>query len=614
MKSIFFLFYFLLCFSEFILPQKSFTAIITDPQIGADENVQKLIDVVNDINARDSISFVVVMGNITANGKFDEFLWAQEILDGLTAPYNVIGGAKDYFLSKGKGNEISLLWGDDKFFHYVNKDVLIGLNAFNPVYDSKGYYDIETRFFLHQIMNEHLDGQIFLIRNYNYSQQISNWEEIVDYLAIPSRKKSSNSINLIAIDEDKAKRKTQMPYIYLGRSFGVPEGWKYYLIKTKKGINKLELTKTKAGIEVKEEVLNISERLPIRPVKNYDKKGEIKTTPVLWNIKLQKSITAIPSINNNKICLTSKYGAIICLDNHGKILWEFETNGTIYSHPIIEKDLVVAATNEGDLFTININTGNLFQVIGIGETITSDIALVDIEYKGMQTKGICFGTAEGNFYCYELYSLELIWWNKSIKKLINSSVIVTKGKVLFQDKEGTLYCLSSDNGVLLWKWGTKTKVYNPSFKSELVINNNSIYFLDFDGDLHCIDLLLGTDKWHIRKIEAIRVMELNNLKGELLLHSSKNELLTVSLKKEKVMKKVKLPYELKDEIATNILSFDNHLFIGFTNGSVYEISKTTKNIFLGFAPIISLDKLNNSLLVTDYDGNLTLLNLSEETK
>ncbi len=109
-------------------------------------------------------------------------------------------------------------------------------------------------------------------------------------------------------------------------------------------------------------------------------------------------------------------------------------------------------------------------------------------------------------------------------------------------------------------------------------------------------------------------MELNKLKGELLLHSSKNELLTVSLKKEKVMKKVKLPYELKDEIATNILSIDKNLFIGFPNGSVYEISKTTKNIFLGFAPIISLDKFNNSLLVTDYDGNITLLNLSKETK
>ena len=111
-------------------------------------------------------------------------------------------------------------------------------------------------------------------------------------------------------------------------------------------------------------------------------------------------------------------------------MWEFETNGTIYSNPIIEKDLAIAATNEGELFTININTGDLFQVIGIGETITSDIALVDIEYKSMNTKGICFGTAEGNFYCYELYSLELIWWNNGTKKLINSSVISTKGKAI----------------------------------------------------------------------------------------------------------------------------------------------------------------------------------------
>ncbi|MCH7963015.1 MAG: PQQ-binding-like beta-propeller repeat protein [Bacteroidetes bacterium] len=615
MKSIFYLFSFLLCATGFILPQESLTAIITNPQIGLETNAEKLIEVVEDINNRDSISLVVVMGNITANGKFDEFLWAQEILDGLRVPYNVIGGEKDYTLSEGKGNEIKLIWGDDKFFHYVNKDVFIGLNTFNPVYDSKGYYDIETRFFLHQIMNEHLNGQIILIRNYNYSKQISNWEEIVDYLAIPSRKKSSNSINLIAIDEDKAKRKTEMPYIALSNSFGDKEEWKYFLIKIKKsGLSKLEVYKLKDGIKVKEEVLNISERLPIRSTQVNEEKEFQNSATAIWNIKLQKSIAVIPSINNNKICLTSKYGSIICLDNHGKILWEFETNGTIYSFPIIEKDLVVAATNEGDLFTININTGNLFQVIGIGETITSDIALVDIEYKGMQTKGICFGTAEGNFYCYELYSLELIWWNNGIKKLINSSVISTKGKVLFQDKEGTLYCLSSDNGVLLWKWGTKTKVYNPLFKSELVINNNSIYFLDFDGDLHCIDLLLGTDKWHIRNIEATFLMELNKLKGELLLHSSKNELLTVSLKKEKVMKKVKLPYELKDEIATNILSIDKNLFIGFTNGSVYEISKTTKNIFLGFAPIISLDKFNNSLLVTDYDGNITLLNLPKETK
>jgi len=615
MKSVFYLLFFSLCFSEFILPQKTFTAIITDPQIGAEQNAQKMIDIVNDINARDSISFVVVMGNITANGKFDEFLSAQDILEGLNVNYNVIGGEKDYLLSEGKGIEISLIWGDDKFFHYVNKDVFIGLNAFNPFYNTKGYYDLETRFFLHQKMQGHLNGQIFLIKNFNYSQQIANWEEIVDDLAIPSSKKTSNYINLIAIDEDKAKRNTEMPYISLSKSFSGKDDWKYYLINIKKsGLSKLEVSKLKDRIKVKEEVLNISERLPIRSSQINEIQKFQNSATAIWNIKLQKSITAIPSIKNNKICLTSKYGSVICLDNNGEIKWEFETNGTIYSNPIIEKDLAVAATNEGELFTININTGNLYQVIGIGETITSDVTLIDIEYKGMQTKGICFGTAEGNFYCYELYSLELIWWNNGVKKMINSSVVSTKDKVLFQDKEGILYCLSSDNGILLWKWGTKTKVYKPLFKSELVVNNNNIYFLDFDGDLHCIDLLLGTDNWHIRKIEATGIMVHNEEKDELSLHSAKNKLMTISLTKEKVIKEVTLPDELKDEIATDILLIDKNFFIGFTNGSVYKTGQVLENIFLGSSPIISLNLLNNQLLITDYDGNLTLLDLQKETK
>ena len=101
---------------QFSFAQGSNFAVITDPQIGSQNNANNLIEVVNDINKRQNISNVVVLGNITANGKFDEFVWAQEILDGLTVPYSVVGGEKDYFLSEGRGSEISLLWGDNKNF------------------------------------------------------------------------------------------------------------------------------------------------------------------------------------------------------------------------------------------------------------------------------------------------------------------------------------------------------------------------------------------------------------------------------------------------------------------------------------------------------------------
>jgi len=104
-------------------------ALITEPQIGIPENAENLIRVVNDINLRENISQVIILGNITANGKFDEFLWAQEILDGLNSPYFVVGGEKDYLLSEEKGSEISLLWGEDKNIIHGQNFSLICLNT-----------------------------------------------------------------------------------------------------------------------------------------------------------------------------------------------------------------------------------------------------------------------------------------------------------------------------------------------------------------------------------------------------------------------------------------------------------------------------------------------------
>ena len=112
--------------------QNSKIAVITNPEIGAGSNATNLIQVVVDINNRQNINHVVVIGNITANGKFDEFIWAQEILDELTAPYFIVGGDNDYLLSEGKGSEISLLWGDDKNIFNDKNYLLVCVDTFLP--------------------------------------------------------------------------------------------------------------------------------------------------------------------------------------------------------------------------------------------------------------------------------------------------------------------------------------------------------------------------------------------------------------------------------------------------------------------------------------------------
>jgi len=80
--------------------QSSYIAVISNPEVVAEQ--------CNDssggcwgINKQQNISHVVVIGNITANGKFDEFVWHRKYLMDLL-PLLCSRGEKDYLLSEVK--------------------------------------------------------------------------------------------------------------------------------------------------------------------------------------------------------------------------------------------------------------------------------------------------------------------------------------------------------------------------------------------------------------------------------------------------------------------------------------------------------------------------------
>jgi len=143
MRNIFLLLFFSICLSESILPQNTFTAIITDPQIGSENGETFLAKIVNDINQRMDINRAIVLGNLTANGSYDEFDLCKEILDGISVEYFTAAGPNDYMLSELNGLEITQLWGNNKYHIASNGYDIYIINTVNK-FTSKGYVDIET--------------------------------------------------------------------------------------------------------------------------------------------------------------------------------------------------------------------------------------------------------------------------------------------------------------------------------------------------------------------------------------------------------------------------------------------------------------------------------------
>lgn len=586
---------------NFSFAQESSFAVITEPQIGTQESASNLIEAVNNINSRENVSQVIVLGNITSNGKFDEFLWAQEILDGLNVPYFVIGGEKDYLLSEGKGSEISLLWSDDKKNFSRDGYQFVCLNTILPKFPDRYHIEAETIALLKNELDNSSAKRIFTFSYYPISLSDNSYkffQSTLDHklFSFVSRKKNDDEI-------------PSFEGFYLNRN----DDWGYLIVSTKRDSVYIEKI---LGSEIKEKTEPETIKtvfgsttlfVSIKPVKLFSSVDEV------WSINTDKTILTSPVSGDGKIIVGFKNGLVSCFSESGLEKWHYNSMGTISSKPLIETNLVVISTIEGDILTLNSNSGELVQVIGIGENISPEVNLIDVDENGIKTKAIIAGTVYGNIYCYELSTLVPIWTKQISSDPINSSIAYSNNKIFFQDKSGPLYCLSANNGLLIWKIDASQgnwKDLNPA--SELVVKNFNLFLIDASGNLFCIDALLGKVKWSIRNINANGLIRSNN-KNDLIITTSKNKILIISTKLGKIIGEIDLLSDSKNEVITDITLSDDKIFVGFSDGWVFQINqkKKVEKIFRGgTSPIISISNIDGNILVTDYDGKLTLLNTS----
>lgn len=584
--------------------QQTYVALITEPQIGSQDNANNLIQAVDDINKRENVSYVIVLGNITANGKLDEFIWVQEILDGLNVPYFVVGGDKDYYLSEGKGSEISSLWGDDKKIFYDKNYSLVCLNTILPEYSNQQHFEAETLTWLEDSLAKSPSPRIITFSYYPINKADNSFKFFEITL-------DNKLFSFVSKDDKQKNTIPTLEGFYLNRT----NDWGYLLISVEKDsvfIRKLlgqEIKKKTKPEIVKSAFGSAFLYQSIKPVKVF---SSVKES---WTTTVNKTIQTSSVYSDNKIFSVFKNGTVICFTGSGEEKWRYESHAKILSSPLIEKDLLVIATADGDVSTLNVDKGPPAQVIGIGENITG-IAVADI---GDNIKAIVVGTIGGNLYCYNLTTLEPIWTNQISNEAISFPIVYSKNKIFLQDKEESLYCVSTDNGLLIWKISSAQggwKNQSANSKGDLLAVGNNLFLSDAAGNLFCIDALLGTNNWSIKNIYSNRLIRLNN-KSELVLPTIKNKILTVSPKLGKVTGEIELSPDTKKEEITDLQVIDDNLIIGFSDGWVYKIKakqKLEKLFRGGSAPVISLINVNGDCLVTDYDGNFTLLKISTGNK
>jgi len=605
MRNIFFLLFFSICASESILPQNTLTAIITDPQIGSENGKTFLTEIVNDMNKRKYIDRVIVLGNLTANGSYDEFDLCKEILDGINVEYFTAGGPNDYMLSELNGLEITQLWGGNRY-HITESgyDIYI-INTVNK-FTSNGYVDVET---LDWIRNnsERTDSINLIFSYYPITNKVNNGYKFADNFA-------GKKLLSISPDQSKRKKKKIVRDEIKTQKLSFSKKWNYQLLTV---VNDSLFYYNVSGKDT------IPKLISVLPFANIEVITEVDSNKIVFykknlttNWQREFGVTNESGIlfSEDKIFTADNNGIITSLDKDGKEKWHYETNSTIKSNLLRDKDLVIAAALEGDLFTINANTGDLVQVIGTGETISTNIEMIDIIYNDMKTKGIIFGTVTGNIYCYELYSLEMVWDSYLSDYKISSLTKANNDKIIFRDSKNKIYSNNSSNGLLLWEWQAKVKNINPFFESNIISDGNDVYLADSDGLVNSIDILLGTENWK-KKSSSMGSLSFSSDKKILMTQSTKNKITLLSRSNGKVKKGIKLPDEAKDAKINFIKSENDGTYVGFENGILYRIDKKyklEKLLFMGNSPLISFIKISDDkFIVSNLDGKIIQFSISQ---
>ena len=445
---------------------------------------------------------------------------------------------------------------------------------------------------------------------YFYSSVPFNEKNIGNWYEVPNRLSTKNWRALFyPAPQNKIIPETSPPTVEIRPSLTKENNWNYTLVDNR--------TDSLFFYEISKDTLQIlwgalGKSETINNITTIDSSGFINySADIVWQKDLQKEMYAPVLVTEDKIFTASFNGEINCYDLDGNLIWTHQLDRTVLNGFAREKDLLLIGTYEGDLFSLNANNGNVVQVIGVGEPITSQLVTADVHYNDKDTKGVVAGTSNGSVYFYEIFSFELIWMNNSSKEMIETKPLVLKDKILFTARDAYLYNIDLNSGVLNWKWSAR----NSGNLSSPVTNGKFVFVSSPDKNITAIDLLQGTQVWRKNEHRGYESLNITNDKKKLLIKSISDYFVIADASTGKGDKKIKCGFG-NDPNPSDILEINNEYLFGAGDGVIYRVdknSKCTPLLYMGNARITTLQSVGDNLVAAaNCDGKIVLFKLKQD--
>ncbi len=466
--------------------------------VKAPQAFSDLTQSVNQINATDSIDFVLVTGDIADEGDSASLALAKRGLDSLRVPYYIIEGNHDLKWSESGGLDFRRIFGYERFKFEHKGFLFLGFGCGPLMRMALGHVNPEDIEWLKtELKANGTQGKpVFLVTHIPMlPEDMDNWYDVTDavrqYPVVAFINGHYHSNRHLSYDGIEGIVNTSN-LRQQGRQAGQYNEWDV-------GTDSISVYTHPVGaprqlwtrLSTVPHHDNDRAHWASRP--DYSVNKQYPSVKEHWHVNLGAGIYSSPINYKGRIITADNLGRLTCFDRKGRQQWQFATGARIIGTPAAEKGIVVAGSADSYIYGIKIKDGSMAWKCRTRRPVVSAVTI---------SKGIAYvGSSDGTFRALRITDGSLLWANDSIRGYVETRPLVTQDKVVFGTWANRLYALDRTTGRTTWVWHTPKGLgmhYSPAAVWP-VEAQGKVFIADPERALTAIDIATGRQLWRTKR-------------------------------------------------------------------------------------------------------------------
>ncbi len=458
---------------------------------------EDLLRSIAQINATDSIDFVLVTGDIAEEGDRTTLEQVKSCLDLLKVKYYVVLGNHETKWSDSGCTAFGEIFGGERFEFEHKGFLFLGFNSGPLMRMAYGHVVPQDIRWMTETMdrynagNSRPDKPVILVTHYPMTEgDVDNWYEVTDAVR-------PYNIRLFIgghYHRDRDLRYDGIPGILMRSNLRDKD--------EKPGYGIYEITE--------DSILVYTQRIG-EPKRQwaafsltdsyYDRNGKAEKYPDFsvnkeyaqvqeqWIVQTGAGIYCSPAVEKDKVFVGDDLGRLTAYAlKNGKKLWSFQSGKRIVGTPAVSEGIVVFGSADCKIYGLDAQNGNLLWTVEAAEPV---LGAVTIE------NGIAYiGASDHTFRAVNIRTGEVKWAFAGVRGYIETKPLVTDNKVIFGAWDNTLYALNKADGKELWKWtGGLTRMHFSPAAVWPVAADGKVFITDPQRAMTAIDIETGNTVW-----------------------------------------------------------------------------------------------------------------------